>query len=210
MNLIKPKVIMFDVDGVLIRTPHYFSQELEYQGYSNAIESLNAFYKDDVSGKCSEGKSDAVKKIMPFLKKFGWEDTAKNYFKKQFKFEAEYLDKELISLIQSFRNQGVKCYLGTDQEKNRAKFLLDGMRFGDNFDGHFISCFAGYRKCYDGFWIYTLQKLKNEIPGLQSNEIVFFDDIQNNIDVASRHGIQALLFTDMEKFNEDLCFLGLL
>jgi FMN phosphatase YigB (HAD superfamily) len=209
MNLIKPKVIIFDVDGVLIRTPHYYSQELENQGYSNANESLNSFYKDDVSRKCSEGKFDALRKIMPFLKKFRWNDTAENYFKKQFIFEAEYLDKEFVSLIQSFRNQGIKCYLGTDQEKNRAQFLLDVMRLGDNFDGHFISCFVGYRKCHDSFWFYTLKKLKKEIPGLQLNEIVFFDDIQNNIDVASRHGIEALLFTDMEKFNKDLFFLGL-
>lgn len=209
MNLIKPKVILFDVDGVLIRIPHYFSQELENQGYTNAIESLNSFYKDDIACKCSEGKAEAMENIMPFLKKFGWEDSAENYFKQQFDFEAEYLDQEFISLIQGFRNQGIECYLGTDQEKNRAKFLLEDMSFADNFDGHFISCFVGYRKCHDNFWTHTLQELKKEFPDIEPNEVAFFDDIQNNVDVASKHRIQAFLFTDMEQFDKDLDSLGL-
>lgn len=209
MNLIKPRIILFDVDGVLIRIPHYFSQELENQGYPNAIESLNSFYKDDIACKCSEGKSDAVENIMPFLKKFDWKDTAENYFEQQFEFEAKYLDKEFLPLIQNFRNKGVKCYLGTDQEKNRAKFLLEDIGFSDKFDGHFISCFVGYRKCHDNFWIHTLKKLEKEFPNIQPNEILFFDDIQNNVDVASSHGIQAFLFTDMKKFDEDLISLGL-
>lgn len=209
MSSIKPRVILFDVDGVLIRIPHYFSQELENQGYGNAIESLNSFYKDDISRECAEGKADAMKNIMPFLKKFGWKGSSEDYFEQQFDFEAKYLDQEFISLVQDFRNQDIRCYLGTDQEKNRAKFLLENMKFADNFDGHFISCFVGYRKCHDNFWAHTLQKLKKEFSDIQPSEIVFFDDIQNNVDVASKHGIQAFLFTDMEQFDKDLDSLGL-
>ncbi len=208
MNLDKPKIILFDVDDVLIRIPHYFSQELENQGYPNAIEVLNSFFKDNIFYQCSEGKADAIKKITPFLKKFGWNDTAENYFKQQFNFEARYLDKELISLIQNFRNQSIKCYLGTDQEKNRIKFLLEGMNFSENFDGYFVSCFVGYRKCHDNFWIYVLENLKKQFQDIKSNEIVFFDDIQSNVDMASKHGIQAFLFTGMEKFYKDLNHLG--
>ncbi len=207
MNKKKPKVIIFDVDGVLIHIPHYFSQELNNQGYTKAIKNLNSFFNDGDNDQCLEGKKDAEKLIMPFLKKFGWKDTAKNYLQQQFRFENDYLDKKFISLIQNFRNKNIKCYIGTDQEKNRAKFLLENMQFNKYFDGHFISCFVGYRKCHDNFWSYTLTELKKELQNIKPNEIVFFDDIQKNIDVASKHGIQAFLFIDINKFNKDLRYL---
>ena len=106
MKLTKTKIIIFDIDGVLIRIPHYFTKELEKQGYSNAINILNSFFKDDIAYQCSEGKVNIIENIKP-------------------------------------------------------------------------------------------------------NEIAFFDDIQNNIDVASKHGIQALLFTDMKKLKKDLKNLGI-
>ena len=145
MNLIKPKVILFDEYNVLTRPPHYFDQELESQTYKNVVENLNAFFKSDIIKQCNEGKADITKSIIPFLKKFGWEDTAENYLQQQFEFEAKYLDKDLLSLIQNFRNKEIKCYLTTDQEKNRAKFLLENTQLGNSFDGHFISCLIGRR-----------------------------------------------------------------
>ncbi len=209
MNLIKPKVILFDEYNVLTRPPHYFDQELESQTYKNVVENLNAFFKSDIIKQCNEGKADITKSIMPFLKKFGWEDTAENYLQQQFEFEAKYLDKDLLALIQNFRNKEIKCYLTTDQEKNRAKFLLENTQLGNSFDGHFISCLIGYRKCQDNFWAHVLRELKKELPSILANEIVFFDDIQKNIDTASKHGIQTFLFTDMKKFEKDLIYLGL-
>jgi len=194
---------------VLIRLPYFFSQELENQGYFNASKSLEGFYKDDIARKCSEGEADAVENIMLFLKKFGWKDTAENYFKEQFEFEAKYLDEELISLIQGFRDRDIKCYLGTDQEENRANFLLENMKLKKSFDGYFVSCFIGYRKCHDNFWINVLENLKAKFPTIKPNEMVFFDDIQNNVDVAIKYGIKAFLFKDMEKFSKDLASLGL-
>lgn len=205
----KPKIILFDIDGVLIRIPHYFSQELENNGYKNAIESLNSFYNEGSNDQCLEGKANAEKIIIPFLKKFGWKDTAKSYLQQQFQFESHYLDENFISLIQKLRDKNIKCYLSTDQEKNRAKFLLEEMNFRKKFDGHFISYNIGYRKCHDNFWIHVLEELKKELYDVKPNKIVFFDDIQNSIDVASKHGIQSFLFTDMKQFYKDLDKLGL-
>ena len=69
--MIKTKIILFDIDGVLIRPPHYFSIELEKQGFQNVEKDLNSFYKSEDSCKCSEGKKSAEKLILPFLQKFG-------------------------------------------------------------------------------------------------------------------------------------------
>ncbi len=206
----KPKVILFDIDGVLINLPNYFSMELEKRGYEKAGESLTSFFKGSDNWECLEGKASAEKNIAPYLEKFGWKGTAREYFEKQFQFERKYLDQNLISKIEQLRNQGIKCYLCTDQAEDRAEFLLNEMNFKNIFDGYFASCYIGFRKCHDDFWIYAMNKLEKEIKGIESCKIVFFDDIQNNIDVASKFGINAILFKDAIQLEKDLILLGLL
>jgi FMN phosphatase YigB (HAD superfamily) len=204
----KIKVILFDIDGVLIRLPNYFSEELEKQGYKKAEESLTSFFQGSDNWKCLEGKAISEKIIAPYLEKFGWKETAGDYFKKQFQFEKKYLDQNIILQIEQLCDQGIKCYLSTDQIENRAEFLLNEMNFCDIFDGYFISCYIGFRKRYDDFWIYVINKLKKELKGIKADEIVFFDDIQNNVDVASKFGIKAILFKDVIQFEKDLKSLG--
>ena len=198
----KTKVILFDIDGVLIRPPNYFSEELEKQGYKKAEKNLTSFFQGSDYWKCLEDKASPEKSIMPYLKRFNWKETAGDYFKKQFQFEKKYLDQDLIKQIEEYRNQRMKCYLSTDKIKNRAEFFLNEMNFKNIFDGFFISCYMGYRKCHDQFWISAIKKLKKEIKGVKPNEIVFFDDIQNNIDVASRFGINAILFKDASQIKD--------
>ena len=192
----KTKVILFDIDGVLIRLPNYFSEELDKQSYKKAEENLTSFFKGSDNWKCLEGKANPEKSIVPYLEKFGWKETAEDYFKKQFQFEKKYLDQDLIKQIKEYRNQGIKCYLSTDQIENRAEFLLNEMNFKNIFNGSFMSCYMGYRKCHDQFWIAVIKKLKKEIKDIEPDEIIFFDDIQNNVDVASKFGINAILFKD--------------
>lgn len=72
------KIMLFDVDGVLINLPNYFSKELSEEGYGNAQESLNSFYHGEESRQCSEGKAEAERSIMPYLEKFGWTGSAGN------------------------------------------------------------------------------------------------------------------------------------
>jgi len=204
----KPKVILFDIDGVLIRLPNYFSEELDEQGYERAEESLTSFFQGSDNWECLEGKANSGKKIVPYLEKFGWKGTAEDYFKKQFQFEKKYLDQNIISQIEQFRAQGIKCYLCTDNAGSRSEFLLNEMNFKNIFDGYFISCFVGYRKRHDEFWSYLIKKLEKELNGVKSDEIVFFDDIQNNVDVALKFGINAILFENAVQFEKDLMSLG--
>lgn len=203
----KPKVILFDVDGVLIRLPNYFSQELDKRGYKGAEKSLTSFFKGSDNQQCVEGKASFEKKIVPYLEKFAWKETAEEYFQKQFQFEKRYLDQNIILQIKQFHTQGIKCYLCTDNSKLRSEFLLNEMNLKDIFDDYFISCFIGYRKCHNEFWSYLINKLRKEIS---PSEIVFFDDAQNNIDVALKFGIKAILFENIAQFEKELMLLEII
>lgn len=205
----KPKIILFDIDGVLIRFPYYFSIELGKMGYVNAEEHLNNYFNGEFHLLSLEGKAEMRENIGPFLEKLGWEKSVDDYLRAQFEFERKYLDEELIGLVNKFRQDGIKCYLATDQERNRAEFILKEMDFQNIFDGHFIACYVGHRKQYDGFWNHTLEKLNKEFPEIKNEEITFFDDMQKNIDQAKKFGIQAFLFTDIKNFQADLEKIGL-
>lgn len=201
----KTKVILFDIDGVLIKLPHYFSKELENKGYKNAEKNLNSFFHSDEFCQCLRGKMNIEKIIEPYLKRFKWKDTVVNYLNQQFSFEIQYLDQNVITAIQLLKKGGMKCFLSTDQEKKRSNFLLDKVGFRSIFDGYFISSDIGFMKCQDGFWIDIIAKLEKE--NIKPEEIVFFDDKQVNINVASRFCLKAFLFTDMNQFIKNIDFL---
>ena len=44
---------------------------------------------------------------------------------------------------------------------------------------------------------------------MNPDEIAFFDDLQINIDTASKFGIRAFLFKTVDQFKEDLTLLGI-
>ena len=81
------KAILFDVDGVLVRPPHYFSKELEFKGYKNVEYSLSAYYDENRHISSVEGKADSKELIAPYLRNFGWEYSVDEYLKQQFAFE---------------------------------------------------------------------------------------------------------------------------
>ena len=198
------KVIIFDVDWVLLQVPHYFSQEIEKRGHKNAVTVLGDFYKNK-NPLCAEWKAEAIQLIVPYLEKIWWNKWAEEYFKEQFEFEKKYLNTPLISIISKIQKQGIKCYLWTDQEKNRAQYLLDWMEFWEWLDWHFISCNIWAKKSLPEFWYHVKKDLLND--WINKDEIVFFDDLQSNIDVANTEGIEAFLFTDIEEFEKDLVAL---
>ncbi len=200
------KAIIFDVDEVLIQVPHYFTQELQNRGYKNAVKIMNEYYGDD-NTLCAEWKGEAVELIVPYLERIWWEQWVEEYFKQQFMFEKQYLDTNLVSLIPKIQALWIKCYLWTDQEENRAQFLLEWLNFKNIMDWYFISCYVWVRKCLPEFWYHIKKTLLDEWIGKE--EIVFFDDLQCNVDVANGEGIKAFLFTDMENFQKDLKKLGI-
>jgi putative hydrolase of the HAD superfamily len=183
------KAFLFDVDGVLIRLPEYFSRILERKGFVNAVDIIDSFYRDEDAQKCLIGQMDELIAIKPYLEKINWQDTPEAYFSEQYEYEKQFLDHEILNLITAMRKKGIKAYLATDQNKGRGKYLLDDIGFRKSFDGWFISSFISYRKVHEGFWINLLGYF--EINGLGKSELLFIDDRKENIDMAKKYGIDV-------------------
>ncbi len=192
------QAIIFDIDGVLIRPPYFYNTHMETEWYVWAREELDSFFKSDIFLSCLEGKWDIKDFIWAFLDKCGWKKSVEEYLTQQFQFEAKYLDMGFLGKIQEFRKQWIKCYLWTDQEKYRAEYLLDTLNFSYLFDGHFISSSIGYRKKSPEYWKYVSLYFKK--IDVLSNEVMFFDDIQYNVDEANRHWFSGYVFTSVDDF----------
>ncbi|MDD4662159.1 MAG: HAD family hydrolase [Candidatus Pacebacteria bacterium] len=195
------KIILFDVDGVLLNLPYYFGEVLLEKGYKiNNI--LDKFYSSDEYQQSFLEEVDLEKIVEPYLKEFGWEKSSKEYFDELFEFEAQFFNQELLDIIKKIKETGVECILCTNKNKIRFNFVINYLK--DIFEKGFTSCDVGFLKNQEEFWKYVLKNLKERYPEIKPEEIAFFDDKQVNIDVASRFGLNSFLFTDIDKFKKDL------
>lgn len=196
----KPKIILFDIDGVLLNLPYYFSEEIVKMGYKEAHNVLQEFYSSDAHKQSLLGKEDLAKLVEPRLREFGWEKSCEEYFNSLFEFESKFFDKDMISLVEGLRDRGIDCMPCTDKTKIRFNFVLDNLK--DVFVDGFASCNIGFLKTQEGFWEYAISNLKERYPNIAPEEIAFFDDKQANIDVSLKFGLNSFLFTGIEQFKK--------
>jgi putative hydrolase of the HAD superfamily len=183
------RLILFDVDGVIIRLPRYFSGSLEARGYRGANGIINGYYASPEDKRCLMGEEDPTKAILPWLESLGWEHGVEEYFAQQYRFERDWVDQDLLDRIQGLRKAGVACWLATDQDSHRRRFLLEGLGFASSFDGHLVSSLVGAQKVQAEFWERALSRLRERMPGLETSSILFIDDNAANLTRAAARGI---------------------
>ncbi|GCE18870.1 HAD-IA family hydrolase [Dictyobacter kobayashii] len=116
-------------------------------------------------------------------------------------FTSEHvIDAPLVAFIQQLRQQGVPCYLATQQEKYRTAYILEQMGFVREFDGMFSSAYLGTLKKDVAFF----QQILAALPDLAPAEVLFWDDTPLNVAVARQAGIQAEVYTDFAHFQQTL------
>jgi len=185
----KPKIILFDIDGVIVRPPYYFWKVLEERWYKNAESILNNFFVNE-NTDCTEWRADISEKIVSYLQKIGWKKSVEEFFIEQFAFEAQYFDKDFIRIVEKFQDSWISCYLASAQEKIRAKYFLEELGFNKIFDGHYISCDVWYRKDKPEYWDLILWDIQQNFPHVQREEILFIDDGERNIETAQSFWIK--------------------
>lgn len=190
------KVIIFDADGVLINGER-FSLRLAKE-YGISLEQTAPFFTGPFND-CLVGNADLKEAIAPYLKEWRWEKSVDAFL--EYWFSSEHsLDDELIAYIQKLRGQGIKCFVATNQEKHRAQYMLEKMGFADSFDKLYASAHLGHKKPSIVFY----DKLLTELGHVKKDEVLFWDDAQENIDGAKEFGIHAELYTTFENFKEKM------
>lgn len=161
--------------------------------YGIPQEKMQEFYKGIFQGTLV-GKGDLKEIIAPYLKAWGWPKTVEDYLNEWFKYE-HVLDKEIIKYAQKLRAKGIKCYIATNQEKYRAQYMIDHMGFGQSFDKLFASAHLGIGKPEQEFFAKVVQEI-----GAKKDEVLFWDDTQENVNGANEFGIHGEFFESFEAF----------
>lgn len=187
------KVILFDCDGPIVKREMYFSQRL-----GMPFEVLKEFFEGDFL-LCETGKKDLKIELTKRLKKWGWKKSVEELMDFWFSNEA-VADEKMLKSIAEVRQKGIKCFLATNNEKYRTEYLLNAVGLKKHLDGAFSSAYLGYLKPDLKYWE-SIYKNFLEIP---KEQIVVYDDDEENVKSALEFGFRARFFTTFEDYEKHL------
>lgn len=104
-----------------------------------------------------------------------------------------------MELVSQLRSRGNKCYLVSDNEAYRGRYLLDEVRVGKHFDGTFFSCFLGFTKGQKEFF----EKILAD-TNAKAGEVLYIDDDQENLNTAKPLGTKTYLYQDLSSLKQHL------
>lgn len=186
---------MFDADGVVIHSEMF---SVQYQKeYDVSGDDMTPFFKGDFQD-CMIGKADLIEVVSPRLAKWKRKGTVHEFL--QFRFKSEHsVDERMVANIKNLRKKGIRCYLATNQEKYRAQYMKKDMGFEELFDTVFSSAEIRHKKPDKEFYKFVLHEIKKEYE-IDPDEIMYFDDTQENVVEAKKLGIDAHLYQNIEEF----------
>lgn len=194
------KTVIFDVDGIVIKREMYFSQRFSEE-FNVSIKKLLPFFENDFSD-CLIGKADLKEELKKYLNQWGWKKSIDELLVYWFTNEGK-LDYKIIENIKDLRRRGVKCYLDTNNEKYRVRYLIEDLGLNNLSDGVFSSCQLGFKKPQTEFW----SALYEQLGKPDKNEVLVWDDDQENVVSAKNFGFQSELYTTFEDYQNKMNLL---
>jgi len=194
----KIKVILFDADGVVVKSKgKKFSERLS-KVCGIPLETINLFFKNEFKS-CVVGKADLREELPRYLALWGWKGALDELLTLWFSWEEE-LNESILTLIQALRTQGIRCYLISEQERYRARYFGETMGVKKHFDGCFFSCDIGHKKSERIFY----EEVFKRIGGAMPKETLFFDDDEKNVEAARELGVHAYFYKNFEDFKQTI------
>ncbi len=191
MDSEKIMIILFDVDGVLIKA-FEFGKWLK-KNHSLTDYDLNEFFSGPFL-KCSEGKSDLLNELSPFIKKWELNYTAEELCQIWFKYDGLRI-KSGHALLNDCKNNDVKIGVATTQENYRKQYIIDNYPEIKSLDYHFFSCDLGFAKPRYEFF--------DEISRfLKTKDILFIDDSKQNVEASINYGWKGIHYINQTCLSE--------
>ena len=190
------RTVIFDADGVVVspgqRSIRYFEVE---HGITQdmARDFFAGVYRD-----CLIGRADLREELEPFLPAWGWRGSVDDFVSTWFEVES-FVDSRLVDTIRDLRQCGMTCCLASNQERQRAEYMVAEMGFGDLFDRLFFSCDLGCMKPDHAFFESITDSLHTAGQGL-----LFWDDTLKHVKAARECGWHAEVYTGFEDFEAKL------
>ena len=98
------------------------------------------------------------------------------------------------ALVDVVRRSGVPCYLASNQDAHRARFMQENLGYPDLLDGAFYSCDLGAAKPESAYFEAILARL-----ALSADQVLFIDDKDANVEAAREAGLAAEVWSYREE-----------
>jgi len=134
------KAIIFDSDG-MTNCAEKFSIRFS-RDFNIPYEQVLPFFLNEFKG-CLVGKADLKEVIKPYLVKWGWQKSVDELLDYWFTGEVN-VDARVMETIEKLKQQKIKCYLATNQEKYRTDYMVEQMNYKNIFHGIFSSAEIGF------------------------------------------------------------------
>ncbi len=188
--------ILLDVDGVLV-VSEPFSDTLA-RDYGITLDMTAPFFHGPFE-QCLTGKADLKDSIASYLPDWGWHGSVDEFLRLWFT-SRQQVDDALLATVQHWRQEGIRCYLATNQERYRVDYLLTQTSLAGQFDGCFASCQLGYTKDNPAFF----QAVLRALPDAQASDLLFWDDGPGNVETARTVGLHAEVYTTFDHFQQQM------
>jgi putative hydrolase of the HAD superfamily len=192
---------MMDVDGVLVHgrpedRRHWSTSIEEDLGLRNndlQREFFDVYWEDVVLGRVmlADSLSPVLDKIAPHL-------TPDRLIAYWFERDSR-LDRELLQELAAIRSAGILIYLATNQEHQRAHYLMRTVGLAEHVDGIHYSAQIGARKPNRDFF----DKVASTM-GFPASELLLVDDSPDNTRAAQAAGWKAFHWTGRKSLTETL------
>lgn len=176
------KVLMVDVDGVLIRTPPGgWSRDLQAD-LGLPLQVLQSEFFGQHWNDVIVGRARLTDCLGPFLEAHAPHLTASDLMDYWFRRDAD-LDLDFLAQLEPLREAGVALHLATNQEHERAAFLWKALGMQNRFTRLHYSADLGSAKPEPGFFAAVISR-----TGFDPSDITLVDDRPDNIAAARQAG----------------------
>lgn len=197
------KILLLDVDGVLINDTDIFSYEFEKE-FNLDDKILRDFFHNEFQD-CILGKKDIKSVLKNFLQKNNLNISYEDFVNKWYESENKP-NSLLIHFIHFLKNvnPNIKIILATNNDSYRMDYILNNMNFKDFIDEYYCSSKLGLTKPNPDFFRVIHSSLNEKIPNLKKEEILFFDDSIYNVESAKQLGFNSHHYNSFDEFLEVL------
>jgi putative hydrolase of the HAD superfamily len=200
------KAIFWDADGVVLKSSRLFSEQLEID-YGIKTEILQPFFTG-IFKQCSIGKADLKEELSKVIGEWGWKGTVEELMEYWFT-KGTQVDQAVLDYVQMIRDTDVRCFMTTDQEKYRGKYLQNLLGSRKPFERVFYSGQIGAVKKDPTYYehVYDAVNQASRAPFselIAKENILVIDDGDKNIETANGLGFETHFFTDLESLKRFL------
>lgn len=177
------KAIIFDVDGVLFDSINSNGKFL----WSSTVKEdlgLNSLHFQNIFSKnwnlLATGKLSTIEYLDNVFSATLFLDLnlTSNKFIEYWLAKDRFVNRQMINYVKTIE---IPKYIATNQDSHRSKHIKNLV--GQHFDEIFASYKIGHIKPEDQFYAYVEEQLK-----LSGDEILFIDDMVENVEAANRRG----------------------